>query len=157
MLKTRPLFCLWPESEEADLDDQSSNRLSVRERRRPKERRRGTGINFWTKDVSRLVCAGTSHVVLGCHPLCWVPKGPTWGHESYRLSRNITEKKGRRRKTHPVWDSFGIFLLGTQLLEQCWAHGGHTVNDWWGTRTSETDHSHMDEWSKLAVSQPSSQ
>ncbi|XP_046534621.1 protein phosphatase 1 regulatory subunit 12B isoform X5 [Equus quagga] len=38
------------ESEEADLDDQSSNRLSVRERRRPKERRRGTGINFWTKD-----------------------------------------------------------------------------------------------------------
>ncbi|XP_004481972.1 protein phosphatase 1 regulatory subunit 12B isoform X2 [Dasypus novemcinctus] len=36
--------------EEADLDDQSSNRLSIRERRRPKERRRGTGINFWTKD-----------------------------------------------------------------------------------------------------------
>ncbi|XP_028620441.1 protein phosphatase 1 regulatory subunit 12B isoform X1 [Grammomys surdaster] len=38
------------EKEEADLDDQSSNRLSVRERRRPKDRRRGTGINFWTKD-----------------------------------------------------------------------------------------------------------
>ncbi|KAM8949135.1 protein phosphatase 1 regulatory subunit 12B isoform 5-T5 [Lycaon pictus] len=38
------------ESEEADVDDQSSNRLSIRERRRPKERRRGTGINFWTKD-----------------------------------------------------------------------------------------------------------
>ncbi|XP_077013526.1 protein phosphatase 1 regulatory subunit 12B isoform X2 [Tamandua tetradactyla] len=38
------------ESEEADLDDQSSNRLSIRERRRPKERRRGTGINFWTND-----------------------------------------------------------------------------------------------------------
>ncbi|XP_012599788.1 protein phosphatase 1 regulatory subunit 12B isoform X7 [Microcebus murinus] len=38
------------EGEEADLDDQSSNRLSIRERRRPKERRRGTGINFWTKD-----------------------------------------------------------------------------------------------------------
>ncbi|XP_006159208.2 protein phosphatase 1 regulatory subunit 12B [Tupaia chinensis] len=38
------------ESEEADLEDQSSNRLSIRERRRPKERRRGTGINFWTKD-----------------------------------------------------------------------------------------------------------
>ncbi|XP_057364102.1 protein phosphatase 1 regulatory subunit 12B isoform X6 [Manis pentadactyla] len=37
-------------SEEADLGDQSSSRLSVRERRRPKERRRGTGINFWTKD-----------------------------------------------------------------------------------------------------------
>uniref|UniRef100_A0A2K5PXD5 Protein phosphatase 1 regulatory subunit 12B n=1 Tax=Cebus imitator TaxID=2715852 RepID=A0A2K5PXD5_CEBIM len=38
------------ESEEADLDEQSSKRLSIRERRRPKERRRGTGINFWTKD-----------------------------------------------------------------------------------------------------------
>ncbi|XP_018884393.3 protein phosphatase 1 regulatory subunit 12B isoform X11 [Gorilla gorilla gorilla] len=38
------------ENEEADLDEQSSKRLSVRERRRPKERRRGTGINFWTKD-----------------------------------------------------------------------------------------------------------
>ncbi|XP_012582299.1 PREDICTED: protein phosphatase 1 regulatory subunit 12B isoform X2 [Condylura cristata] len=38
------------ESEEADLDDQSSNRLSTRDRRRPKERRRGTGINFWTRD-----------------------------------------------------------------------------------------------------------
>nr|XP_044998034.1 protein phosphatase 1 regulatory subunit 12B isoform X2 [Jaculus jaculus] len=38
------------ESEEADLDDQSSNKLSIRDRRRPKERRRGTGINFWTKD-----------------------------------------------------------------------------------------------------------
>ncbi|XP_047561503.1 protein phosphatase 1 regulatory subunit 12B isoform X6 [Lutra lutra] len=38
------------ESEEADVDDQTSNRLSIRERRRAKERRRGTGINFWTKD-----------------------------------------------------------------------------------------------------------
>ncbi|XP_076797351.1 protein phosphatase 1 regulatory subunit 12B isoform X1 [Arvicanthis niloticus] len=38
------------EKEEVDLDDQSSNRLSVRERRRPKDRRRGTGINFWTTD-----------------------------------------------------------------------------------------------------------
>ncbi|XP_029333801.1 protein phosphatase 1 regulatory subunit 12B isoform X1 [Mus caroli] len=38
------------EKEEADLDDQSSNRLSVRERRRAKDRRRGTGINFWTND-----------------------------------------------------------------------------------------------------------
>ncbi|CAO2636994.1 Protein phosphatase 1 regulatory subunit 12B [Lemmus lemmus] len=38
------------EKEGADLDDQSSNRLSIRERRRPKDRRRGTGINFWTKD-----------------------------------------------------------------------------------------------------------
>ncbi|XP_040841381.1 protein phosphatase 1 regulatory subunit 12B isoform X4 [Ochotona curzoniae] len=38
------------EGEEADLDDQSSNKLSIRERRRPRERRRGTGINFWTND-----------------------------------------------------------------------------------------------------------
>ncbi|XP_038604810.1 protein phosphatase 1 regulatory subunit 12B isoform X2 [Tachyglossus aculeatus] len=38
------------ESEDRDVDDQSSNKLSIRERRRPKERRRGTGINFWTKD-----------------------------------------------------------------------------------------------------------
>ncbi|KAL0609026.1 Protein phosphatase 1 regulatory subunit 12B [Plecturocebus cupreus] len=38
------------ENEEADLGEQSSKRLSIRERRRPKERRRGTGINFWTKD-----------------------------------------------------------------------------------------------------------
>ncbi|XP_030786136.1 protein phosphatase 1 regulatory subunit 12B isoform X3 [Rhinopithecus roxellana] len=38
------------ENQEADLDEQSSGRLSIRERRRPKERRRGTGINFWTKD-----------------------------------------------------------------------------------------------------------
>ncbi|XP_072504288.1 protein phosphatase 1 regulatory subunit 12B isoform X4 [Notamacropus eugenii] len=38
------------ESEDPDLDDQSFNKISNRERRRPKERRRGTGINFWTKD-----------------------------------------------------------------------------------------------------------
>ncbi|XP_066882730.1 protein phosphatase 1 regulatory subunit 12B isoform X11 [Kogia breviceps] len=38
------------EGEEADSGGQSSNRLSLREGRRPKERRRGTGINFWTKD-----------------------------------------------------------------------------------------------------------
>lgn len=38
------------EGEAADGGDPSSSRLSVRERRRPRERRRGTGINFWTKD-----------------------------------------------------------------------------------------------------------
>uniref|UniRef100_A0A8C6CVF5 Protein phosphatase 1 regulatory subunit n=1 Tax=Moschus moschiferus TaxID=68415 RepID=A0A8C6CVF5_MOSMO len=38
------------EGEEAEPGDQPSSRLSVRERRRPRERRRGTGINFWTKD-----------------------------------------------------------------------------------------------------------
>ncbi|KAG8518043.1 Protein phosphatase 1 regulatory subunit 12B [Galemys pyrenaicus] len=52
------------ESEEADLDDQSSNRLSTRDRRRIKERRRGTGINFWTRDVSGLVCAEVAHMPL---------------------------------------------------------------------------------------------
>ncbi|XP_027699213.1 LOW QUALITY PROTEIN: protein phosphatase 1 regulatory subunit 12B-like [Vombatus ursinus] len=38
------------ESEDPDLGDHSSNKTSIRERRRPKERRRGTGINFWTND-----------------------------------------------------------------------------------------------------------
>ncbi|KAG5202653.1 hypothetical protein JEQ12_004043 [Ovis aries] len=38
------------EGGEAEPGDQSSGRMSVRERRRPRERRRGTGINFWTKD-----------------------------------------------------------------------------------------------------------
>ncbi|XP_077191160.1 protein phosphatase 1 regulatory subunit 12B isoform X13 [Paroedura picta] len=38
------------EYEDQDLDDRSSNKQSVRERRRPKERRRGTGISFFTKD-----------------------------------------------------------------------------------------------------------
>ncbi|KAL1775261.1 phosphatase 1 regulatory subunit 12B isoform X2 [Sigmodon hispidus] len=38
------------EKEGADLDDQSSDRMSIRERRRAKDRRRGTGINFWTND-----------------------------------------------------------------------------------------------------------
>ncbi|XP_068516265.1 protein phosphatase 1 regulatory subunit 12B isoform X15 [Anas acuta] len=38
------------ECEDPDLDDRSSNKQSIRERRRPKERRRGTGIIFSTKD-----------------------------------------------------------------------------------------------------------
>ncbi|KAM9706978.1 protein phosphatase 1 regulatory subunit 12B isoform 3-T3 [Dama dama] len=38
------------EGEAAEPGDQPSGRLSIRERRRPRERRRGTGINFWTKD-----------------------------------------------------------------------------------------------------------
>ncbi|XP_031464454.1 protein phosphatase 1 regulatory subunit 12B isoform X4 [Phasianus colchicus] len=38
------------ECEDADLDDRSPNKQSIRERRRPKERRRGTGIIFSTKD-----------------------------------------------------------------------------------------------------------
>ncbi|KFQ74352.1 Protein phosphatase 1 regulatory subunit 12B, partial [Phaethon lepturus] len=38
------------ECEDQDLDDRSSNKQSIRERRRPKERRRGTGIIFSTKD-----------------------------------------------------------------------------------------------------------
>uniref|UniRef100_A0A8C4YIH0 Protein phosphatase 1 regulatory subunit n=1 Tax=Gopherus evgoodei TaxID=1825980 RepID=A0A8C4YIH0_9SAUR len=43
------------ECEDQDLDDRSPNKQSIRERRRPKERRRGTGISFWAKDVSDLV------------------------------------------------------------------------------------------------------
>ncbi|KAJ8778516.1 hypothetical protein J1605_013485 [Eschrichtius robustus] len=64
-------YLLRTEGEEADLGDQSSNRLSIRERRRPKERRRGTGINFWTKDVSGLSVLG--HLALPCaarRPVC---------------------------------------------------------------------------------------
>nr|XP_020638229.1 protein phosphatase 1 regulatory subunit 12B isoform X2 [Pogona vitticeps] len=38
------------ECEDQDLDDRTSNKQSVRERRRPKERRRGTGISFFTND-----------------------------------------------------------------------------------------------------------
>ncbi|XP_025908906.1 protein phosphatase 1 regulatory subunit 12B isoform X2 [Nothoprocta perdicaria] len=38
------------ECEDQDLDDKSPNKQSIRERRRPKERRRGTGIIFSTKD-----------------------------------------------------------------------------------------------------------
>lgn len=38
------------ESEEAGVDDPCAGGLSIRERRRPRERRRGTGISFWTKD-----------------------------------------------------------------------------------------------------------
>uniref|UniRef100_A0A8B9CKI8 Protein phosphatase 1 regulatory subunit n=1 Tax=Anser brachyrhynchus TaxID=132585 RepID=A0A8B9CKI8_9AVES len=38
------------ECEDPDLDDRSSNKQSIRERRRPKERRRGTGIIFSAKD-----------------------------------------------------------------------------------------------------------
>ncbi|XP_030417046.1 protein phosphatase 1 regulatory subunit 12B isoform X6 [Gopherus evgoodei] len=65
------------ECEDQDLDDRSPNKQSIRERRRPKERRRGTGISFWAKDddevdgneevkesrherLSRLESAGTS-------------------------------------------------------------------------------------------------
>ncbi|NXI34708.1 MYPT2 phosphatase, partial [Galbula dea] len=38
------------ECEDQDLDDRSLNKQSIRERRRPKERRRGTGIIFSAKD-----------------------------------------------------------------------------------------------------------
>ncbi|XP_075766312.1 protein phosphatase 1 regulatory subunit 12B isoform X4 [Pelodiscus sinensis] len=38
------------ECDDQDVDDRSPNKQSIRERRRPKERRRGTGISFWTKD-----------------------------------------------------------------------------------------------------------
>ncbi|NXP45137.1 MYPT2 phosphatase, partial [Heliornis fulica] len=38
------------ECEDQDVDDRSMNKQSIRERRRPKERRRGTGIIFSTKD-----------------------------------------------------------------------------------------------------------
>uniref|UniRef100_A0A8C2T870 Protein phosphatase 1 regulatory subunit n=1 Tax=Coturnix japonica TaxID=93934 RepID=A0A8C2T870_COTJA len=49
------------EKNDADVDDRSLNKQSIRERRRPKERRRGTGIIFSTKDV--ITRAATA---LGC-------------------------------------------------------------------------------------------
>lgn len=50
----KALFLL-AEYEDQDLDDRTSNKQSVRERRRPKERRRGTGISFFTKDVGIVI------------------------------------------------------------------------------------------------------
>ncbi|XP_054837455.1 protein phosphatase 1 regulatory subunit 12B isoform X8 [Eublepharis macularius] len=48
------------EYDDQDLDDRSSNKQSVRERRRPKERRRGTGISFFTNEDEDL--GGTEEV-----------------------------------------------------------------------------------------------
>ncbi|ETE66025.1 Protein phosphatase 1 regulatory subunit 12B, partial [Ophiophagus hannah] len=51
--------------EDQDLDDRTSNKQSVRERRRPKERRRGTGISFFTKDDEEI--DGTEEVMENKH------------------------------------------------------------------------------------------
>ncbi|XP_058031381.1 protein phosphatase 1 regulatory subunit 12B isoform X5 [Ahaetulla prasina] len=53
------------EYEDQDLDDRTSNKQSVRERRRPKERRRGTGISFFTKDDEEM--DGTEEVTEDKH------------------------------------------------------------------------------------------
>ncbi|XP_070797695.1 protein phosphatase 1 regulatory subunit 12B isoform X6 [Pituophis catenifer annectens] len=53
------------EYEDQDLDDRTSNKQSVRERRRPKERRRGTGISFFTKDDEEI--DGTEEVMEDKH------------------------------------------------------------------------------------------
>ncbi|XP_007421230.1 protein phosphatase 1 regulatory subunit 12B isoform X5 [Python bivittatus] len=53
------------EYEDQDLDDRTSNKQSVRERRRPKERRRGTGISFFTKDDEEM--DGTEEVMEDRH------------------------------------------------------------------------------------------
>ncbi|KAM3839948.1 protein phosphatase 1 regulatory subunit 12B isoform 4-T4 [Vipera latastei] len=53
------------EYEGQDLDDRTSNKQSVRERRRPKERRRGTGISFFTKDDEEI--DGTEEVMEDKH------------------------------------------------------------------------------------------
>ncbi|KAM8818583.1 protein phosphatase 1 regulatory subunit 12B isoform 2-T2 [Rhynchonycteris naso] len=53
------------EREEAGVDDPSPGGLSTRERRRPRERRRGTGINFWTKDEDEV--DGSEEVKEGRH------------------------------------------------------------------------------------------
>ncbi|XP_039185336.1 protein phosphatase 1 regulatory subunit 12B isoform X8 [Crotalus tigris] len=53
------------EYEGQDLDDRTSNKQSVRERRRPKERRRGTGISFFTKDDEEI--DGTEEIMEDKH------------------------------------------------------------------------------------------
>lgn len=68
------------ESEEAGVDDSASGGLSVRERRRPRERRRGTGINFWTKDEDE--ADGSEEVresQVSDEPARGVPLGPALG------------------------------------------------------------------------------
>ncbi|XP_013909415.1 PREDICTED: protein phosphatase 1 regulatory subunit 12B [Thamnophis sirtalis] len=60
----KALFLL-TEYEDQDLDDRTSNKQSVRERRRPKERRRGTGISFFTKDDEEI--DGTEEVMEDKH------------------------------------------------------------------------------------------
>ncbi|NWI27614.1 MYPT2 phosphatase, partial [Sula dactylatra] len=77
------------ECEDQDLDDRSLNKQSIRERRRPKERRRGTGIIFSTKDdddevdgneevkesrVSENICLNS---------WCFTPTNPTASDSSY--------------------------------------------------------------------------
>uniref|UniRef100_A0A8B9PZB5 Protein phosphatase 1 regulatory subunit n=1 Tax=Apteryx owenii TaxID=8824 RepID=A0A8B9PZB5_APTOW len=54
------------ECEDQDLDDRSPNKQSIRERRRPKERRRGTGIIFSTKDPIQ-----TDNLLHGAKSLCF--------------------------------------------------------------------------------------
>ncbi|XP_070329898.1 protein phosphatase 1 regulatory subunit 12B isoform X4 [Odocoileus virginianus] len=62
------------EGEAAEPGDQPSGRLSIRERRRPRERRRGTGINFWTKDEDETEVP--EEVKKAWHPLRLAERSP---------------------------------------------------------------------------------
>lgn len=97
------------------MDDPCAGGLSVRERRRPRERRRGTGISFWTKDVSGRsagTCPSTwSPSVLRseAHPwpkgargreclweLVWDSLGCSWGPSAWSGARHIVGTQSRR-------------------------------------------------------------
>ncbi|NXN35674.1 MYPT2 phosphatase, partial [Rhinoptilus africanus] len=77
------------ECEDQDLDDRSLNKQSIRERRRPKERRRGTGIIFSTKDDDDEV-DGNEEVKetrvsekISLNSWCFTPTNPTTSDSSY--------------------------------------------------------------------------
>lgn len=90
VFKVHILCYLWAEKEGADLDDESSNRLSIRERRRPKDRRRGTGINFWTKDVSTFVWVGHTISPVTASLLVEVKrKSPKKCHDCHRYDKEL--------------------------------------------------------------------
>lgn len=85
------------ESEETGVGDSCAGGLSVRERRRPRERRRGTGISFWTKDVS-----GRS---AGTCPSTWPPS--MLRLEAHLWPQGIDARKclWDRKERELVWDS----------------------------------------------------
>ncbi|XP_039739515.1 protein phosphatase 1 regulatory subunit 12B isoform X2 [Pteropus medius] len=61
---------------EAEVGDPSSDRLSIRERRRLREHRRGTGINFWTTDEDET--EGSEEVKAAWDVTSWLPR-VHWG------------------------------------------------------------------------------
>lgn len=48
------LFLTEGGKKEEEKEEDKSQPKSIRERRRPREKRRSTGVSFWTQDVSKL-------------------------------------------------------------------------------------------------------